>query len=486
MAVYPSGKRFYSKIRLTPGGKGRRTYQLAVGLDEAGAQLRDALLADLGAQLVAHGQDVERVTDPILAKLALAEGPEVERIERYIRTRLLPGKRRVVEEAPTVRQFGEWWTSGELARRFPGQVEQRKSARKDAQDLEHHVYPHIGDLLISAVRLEHLETVLRGLPAGLARSTKGKILRKVRRLLSVAVYPAKLLEFNPMPRGFCPAPGRVQFPILYPTEEARLLACEAIPVVRRVAYGLAARTGLRIGEVTALRWRDVDLERGALRLPQHKTVSKAGARVVPLDPATVRVLAWWQGEIEGDEERVLPVSSWINTTLLPDLITAGVTRAELHQAEAGARVFSFHGLRRTFVTLSLGDGRTEDWVMRRTGHTTSAQLQRYRVAAANAAEFQLGWLRPFDEALPETADRVTPQSCPEDRKNSEESRVAAGVLRTLGEQNEGDAGKKPAESEATTAATDHRGQGADRLRRVSGTPRVSDLRPSRLLTRRAA
>lgn len=485
MAVYPSGKRLYSKIRLVPGGKGRRTYQLAAGLDEAGGALRDALLADLGAQLVAHGQDLDRVVDPILTKLAVAVGGEAERIERYIRTRLLPGKRRVIEEAPTVRQFGEWWTNGELARRFPGQVEPRKGARKDAQDLARYVYPSLGDLLVSAVRLEHLETVLRGLPAGMARSTKGKILRKVRRLLSVAVYPAKLLEFNPMPKGFCPAPGRAQFPILYPGEEARLLACEAIPVVRRVAYGLAARTGLRLGEVCALRWRDVDLERGALRLPQHKTVGKAGARIVPLDPATVQVLAWWQG-VSGDGERVLPVSSWIGTTLLPDLLAAGVTRGELHQAEEGSRVFSFHGLRRTFVTLSLGDGRTEDWVMRRTGHTTSAQLQRYRVAAANAAEFRLGWLLPFDAALPETADRVTPPDCPEVGKNPEESRVAGRSLRTLGEQNEGDRGQKSAESEGVAGGKNSSGQGADRLRRVSCTSRVSDLRPSRLLTRRAA
>lgn len=100
MAVYPSGKRLYSKIRLVPGGNGRFTYQLAAGLDEAGGALRDALLADLGAQLVAHGQDVDRVVDPILTKLAVAVGGEAERIERYIRTRLLPGKRRVIEEAP--------------------------------------------------------------------------------------------------------------------------------------------------------------------------------------------------------------------------------------------------------------------------------------------------------------------------------------------------------------------------------------------------
>lgn len=489
MAVYSSGRRFYSKIRLTPGGKGRRTYQLAAGLDEAGAQLRDALLAELGAQLVAHDQDVERVVDPILAKLALAEGPEVERIERYIRTRLLPGKRRAVEEAPTVRQFGEWWTSGELARRFPGQVTLCKSSKVDARILAMHIYPHLGDVLISAVKVEHLEAVLRGFPPSLATSSRRQMLSRLHRLLDLAVYPAKYLDHNPMPRGFKPRAGRRAFPFLYPEEEARLLARRSIPLYRRIAYGLAARLGLRIGEVFGLRWEDVDLVHGVLRLGEHKTAEHTGARVVPVDEATLRVLVWWH-KASGGEGRVIGVGTSSGDQIRADLVRVGALRRELHETTKSARAFSFHGLRRTFVTLSLGVGRTEDWVMRRTGHTSSAMLNRYRISASNAAELRLGWLHPFDESIPEIADRVGGESCPETTEFPEENCRSSDSFwkPPPSDTREEDSKNGPNKGVASRglALSDHRGQGADRLRRVSDTPRVSDLRPSRLLTRRAA
>lgn len=470
MAVYPSGARFYSKIRVAPGKGGRRTYQLARGLDQAGASLRDALLDELARAMTGAGLDVERVIDPVLVRLAEADGAEASRVERYIRTRLLPGQRRPVEEAPTVRAFGEAWTSGELARRYPDQVEARKVARRDQADLEHHVYPVIGDVLLSAVRLEHLEQVLRRLPSAMAKSTKAKLLSKLHRLLDLACYPGRYLDHNPMPRGFAPKAARSSFAFLYPTEEAQLLGCREVPRVRRVAYGLAARTGLRISEVCSLQWQQVDLARGAIRLEEHKTVAKVGARLVPLDPATVRVLRWWleqSGAEEGTEASVFGLSRWLGENTRDDLRTAGVLRAELHATKAGGKPFAFHSFRRTFVTLSLGAGHTEDWVMRRTGHTTSAQLHRYRIAAATASEFGLGWLRAFDEALAETADTLRGASCPQSEGNAGKTDDSASRCPTQGDESSKetprfDEGKGHVSTAEKASQTDS-GQGADRL-----------------------
>ena len=46
-------------------------------------------------------------------------------------------------------------------------------------------------------------------------------------------------------------------------------------------------TGCRLGDIQTLRWEDVDLEAGELRLPDSKT----GARMVPLSRAAAGVLA---------------------------------------------------------------------------------------------------------------------------------------------------------------------------------------------------
>ena len=58
-----------------------------------------------------------------------------------------------------------------------------------------------------------------------------------------------------------------------------------------------------------------------------------------------------------------------------------------------------HDLRATFVTLALANGKTEAWVMKRTGHTTSMMLKRYRRDAESIAELNLGWLSALHEAI---------------------------------------------------------------------------------------
>ena len=53
------------------------------------------------------------------------------------------------------------------------------------------------------------------------------------------------------------------------------------------AIRLLMLTGCRRNEIVALRWEDVDLAAGELRLPDGKT----GARLVPLSPAAAQVLS---------------------------------------------------------------------------------------------------------------------------------------------------------------------------------------------------
>ena len=55
------------------------------------------------------------------------------------------------------------------------------------------------------------------------------------------------------------------------------------------------------------------------------------------------------------------------------------------------------------MTLSLANGKTEDWVRMRTGHCSSAMIARYRREAESIEEHELGWLLPLQEAIPELA-----------------------------------------------------------------------------------
>ena len=71
---------------------------------------------------------------------------------------------------------------------------------------------------------------------------------------------------------------------------------------------------------------------------------------------------------------------------------------------AKRRQMNVHGLRSTFVTISLANGRSETWVMDRTGHRSSAMVNRYRRVARTVAELGLGPLAPLNEAIPEACD----------------------------------------------------------------------------------
>ena len=78
-----------------------------------------------------------------------------------------------------------------------------------------------------------------------------------------------------------------------------------------------------------------------------------------------------------------------------------MTRPELFtRSEHRLRVRA-HDLRATFVTLALAAGKSESWVADRTGHKSSAMINKYRRTARFASELGLGELAPLDQAVPE-------------------------------------------------------------------------------------
>jgi hypothetical protein len=82
-----------------------------------------------------------------------------------------------------------------------------------------------------------------------------------------------------------------------------------------------------------------------------------------------------------------------------DLKRVGVTRPQLFANKPGIRQpFRAHDLRATFVTIHLALGKTETWISDRTGHHSHEMIDRYR---RKARTWNLGPLRPFDQALPE-------------------------------------------------------------------------------------
>ncbi len=401
----------YARVRTSANV--RRAFLLSAVAREDEARARVDVLAGLAAQLRTIGQP-DLAVELLEAGAAAREGDELDEVIDTVR-RLVAGELRIKPTSTmTFKQLGEMWTSGQLAERWPDHIKrkrERNGAATDRQRLERHVYPLVGRVRLVDFTLSHAELVMRSLPPGLERATRRQYAQLVSRVLSLAAYPCRIIDASPIPRGFLPKLGPAKArSFLYPDEDRQLLACAAVPFGHRVLYGFASREGMRKGELEALSWRDLDLERGRLRLDRNKTDTPRAWALDPGVARALRALYALRGEpgpdalVFVDEAgEALPRLSHLARTFRAHLRLAGVDRAELFERSEQRIPIVAHDLRATFITIALACGRTETWVADRTGHTSSVMINRYRRAARSLSELGIGELAPLDQALPELA-----------------------------------------------------------------------------------
>lgn len=363
--------------------------------DAAAIVARRDVIADTARRLVDSG-NTDRAMD-FAVQLGLASTPrKVEAIVKEV-ARLVETSR-VTGGGVTVRQFGTRWTNGSLAQTYPDHVKVKKRPRDDREILTRHIYPVVGPTPIKRFTLEDGERVMARLPANLSPARRRHVAQALHRLLAMAVYPAKLLDHHPLPKGFLPKLGKGRAKQwLYPDEDRKLLGCTLVPLVDRLFYGVIAREGFRFEEALSLEWSDLDLEHGAVRLDVNKT---SDPRAWAIDPGVARALIRWK---EMRPKLARPFAEVPDghqaDRLRHDLKLAGVARASLFQSSASSLRLRFHDLRATFVTTALANGRSETWVSDRTGHRSSNMIAKYRRAARTHAELNLGPLEPLDATL---------------------------------------------------------------------------------------
>lgn len=160
--------------------------------------------------------------------------------------------------------------------------------------------------------------------------------------------------------------------------ESLLGACQKTEKRKRFLYPLvllALSTGMRKGEILALRWRDVDLVKGTLRVEDSKNGEK---RSLPLTGRALEAL------------KALSSVRRIDT----DLIFSrkdGKAPLEFKRQWEGAiketklKDFRFHDLRHTAATYLLESGATLPELSALLGHKTIQMVKRYAHLADNHA-----------------------------------------------------------------------------------------------------
>ncbi len=172
------------------------------------------------------------------------------------------------------------------------------------------------------------------------------------------------------------------------------------------ALRLLALTGCRRSEILALRWADVDLESGELRLPDSKT----GARLVPLSQAATEVLS--------NLPRI-PGNPWVIPGRKPGAPLRNLQYPwEIVRARAGLDDVRIHDLRHSFASRALALGESLSMIGKLLGHRRLRTTARYahlardsvnassaRVAGSIGADILADKPPPISDASPDSGRR---------------------------------------------------------------------------------
>jgi integrase len=239
-----------------------------------------------------------------------------------------------------------------------------------------HLLPAFGSMRIEDLTGEWIETWKATIPAG--NRTKAKILTVLNGVLKRARRVHKL-GYNAMADVEKPRFRASTTIEVFSPEEVWALVRAAESAQDAAIFLAAAFTGLRRGELVALRWRDVDFAARRLRVTSsyaggRLTTPKSGrVRSLPLAPDVATALARLADcrDWTGHDDLVFPgvAGGYLDASALSRRYKAALKRAAL-------RPLGFHDLRHTFGTRMIAKAdirRVQEWM----GHADVSTTMRY-------------------------------------------------------------------------------------------------------------
>ena len=312
--------------------------------------------------------------------------------------------RRQIATARPTRAAGDRVTIAEASAQYIVAAERRGRKLSTRQNIESetrvHLAPFFGDRSIDSVsRADVLDlvTVLEG--KRLAPKTIRNVVATLSALYRFALHPdRRWATSNPC--------AEIELPAVAERTEIRFLTVDQVGLlVANVPAGIfqeldraiflcTAMTGLRKGELVALRWRDVDWPAQRIRVRQNFTRGEFGT---PKSRRSTRSVPM-SDELAGELERLHQTSRWQGDAELvfAHPLTGGVQpkariSLRLHAAltAAGLPERRFHDLRHTFGTAMAAAGvplRTlQEWL----GHRDLATTQIYSDYSPSAGEAEM-------------------------------------------------------------------------------------------------
>jgi integrase len=278
-------------------------------------------------------------------------------------TRFRSGQRMDIDDL-TVEQWLSMWLASKHAT--------TDSTRRHRQGhVDNYLVPHLGRVSLLQLRADHIDQMFAEIRAEgrLSSATMHRIHSTLRAALNGAIR-RQMLQYNPALQIELEPETRQPTSVWSPQDLTRFLQHSAGDGWY-AAFHLCAMTGLRRGELAALRWDDVLLDEGLLRVPKAKT--PAGVRTVALDHTTVAVLR--SHRVRQGQQRLaygVPDSGYLFTRLDATPAKPAMLLREFYRLTdaAGLPRIRLHDLRHTHASLGLAAGVPLKVMSDRLGHST--------------------------------------------------------------------------------------------------------------------
>lgn len=330
-------------------------------------------------------------------------------------------------------EYLRWWLAQRPANR---------TTRGYQQIIDNHIAPSIGRIPLDKLAATHIDAMLNSLRGELSDTTR----HHIRAVLSVSLAYAE--RKNLVPRNV----ARLAEPIAMPTYKGVYLDVAQANALLDGAKGhrleaifqLAVYLGMRQGEILGLCWKNIDFERGTIRIfgqlqaepgrPRGESLvvnerPKWGSdRTIGVPPETSFVLEALRAHRQRQRHERIAAGAGGWTTTMPLKTERGITlvdndlvfttqtgrpiagsyidagpfreicrKAGIAYSTSEQKGLRFHDLRHSAATILLAAGVPERVVMEILGHSTLAMVKRYQhvlpgltVAAAERMDRVMG------------------------------------------------------------------------------------------------
>lgn len=247
-----------------------------------------------------------------------------------------------------------------------------------------HIIPAFGQCEVSAIKTYDVQQFLSNKSISGLSPASVKIIRNV---LSKAFQTAmdwELIKKNPLDRVKGPTIEKKEKET-WSSEEAKIFLDHCDELRWKVAFSLALHTGVRRGELLALKWDNIDLEKKTVKIKESLAITKEHGlifttpktvnsyREVVISSSLIELLKALQEEQNDIKERMGPTYHDF------DLVICTTDGKPVHPRnlartfdrlieKANVKKISLHGLRHTNATLLMKQGINPKIVSERLGH----------------------------------------------------------------------------------------------------------------------